>query len=767
MKNKLYTLLFSFIFTILFAPLQAQFFRISQDVVIRNQDGTPFEMALVGGLNQPHFSSFDLDNDGMLDLVCLDRSGNKVLTFMNRSSNGEVRYVYDHSYEDFFPQSAEVMLFADYDRDGKLDAWVYDDFKRRWTIYRNTTFGLPRFELDYDKIGLRIFNPFPDFDTAALGMIKGSFPYIGDVDGDGDIDLVTVLNFNASNMAFYQNQQVEQGKPNNFVFMNAVDRCFMNVDEWGDEITINSRCDWTRYYNYKKHEANKTLWMIDLDGDGDLDLLFGNTEKPGFPVSIVYNGKSDYGMDIDTGIAVDNFYFSPIVREVTPGAPSFSYVDVDGDGVKDLIMAENETVFRDWDIRLKDNVILLLNKGRDDFPNFEYQQNDFLVGDMLDFGGKTIPAFWDYDDDGDMDLIVATMGDDMTNPDNIWTLKLLKNIGSAQDPDFQIVNEDFLGLESMKIDKPMYPHFADVDGDGLDDLLLGRTDGSISFFKNITTGDILQFDAPIHNFQDINVTEKASPYLYDINGDGLKDLLVGSYLGSIYYYENQGTETEPDFVHITDTFGGIFVNELYKGLTDDFRDTIMSKFFGDAVIGGIGKLCNGQTGIFVGSDQGLVRCYYLGDNPLEDFEEVQGYMNQELITDAYIKDWGAEVAPAVADLNGNGLVDVIIGQTRGGLNYLEAIFNEDCKANIDRIVQEKFPFAIYPNPNDGSFTFDWDHSRFEANYEVYDLFGRLLKSGVAQKGVRVKNDMNLSSGVYLVHLKQERIDYKPVRMVVY
>lgn len=767
MKQPLSKIFLSFILNILFIGVNAQFFQISNDVVLRRADGSVFEMGLIGGLNQPHFSSFDLDNDGLLDLVCLDRSGNKVLTFLNRSKNGVIQYVYDPSYEDFFPQNAQILVLQDYNRDGKPDAWAYDvSSDPQWYLYRNITFGLPKFQLEYDPIYQRSFQG-GDFDTVPLRMIMGSFPYIGDVDGDGDIDMLGFLNFGQSNIAFYRNVQVDQSRPFNSVFMNAVDRCYMNVNEFGSEIELNVPCGFTRYYQFKKHEANKSLHMIDLDGDGDLDLLFGNTEKPGFPVTIVYNGKKDLGMTIDTGILVDDFYFSPQVRSVTPGAPSFSYVDVDGDGIKDLIMAENETVWRNWDVRQKDNVILLKNKGRNDFPDFEYLKNDFLVGDMLDFGGKTIPTFWDYDQDGDLDLIVATSGDDFTNPENTWTLQLMKNIGSAQDPDFQLFDEDFLSLSDLKLNRSFYPVFSDIDGDGLDDLILGLTNGTISFFKNTSSNGTLSFAAPIDNFQGINVGEKASPYLYDFNNDGLKDLLVGSYGGRIAYFENQGTDSTPNFVHITDSFGGIFVNEGFIGRSDDLsRDSLIYKFFGDAVIGGIGKLCNGKTGIFVGGDEGRVRLYYLGDDPLTDFEEVQGYMNRELVTDAYIKDWGAEAAPAVADLNGNGLVDIIIGQTRGGLNYMEAIFNEDCKANITKIIHEKKSFALYPNPNEGTFTLDWDEPQYEAYYQIFDLFGREILKGKAQKGEEIHHAL-LASGIYLVKLTQDHTEYKPLRMVVY
>ena len=44
----------------------------------------------------------------------------------------------------------------------------------------------------------------------------------------------------------------------------------------------------------------------------------------------------------------------------------------------------------------------------------------------------------------------------------------------------------------------------------------------------------------------------AAPYLYDWNGDGLRDLLVGQFLeGKLRIYKNLGSELEPRFGDLT------------------------------------------------------------------------------------------------------------------------------------------------------------------------------------------------------------------------
>ncbi|MFK4985849.1 hypothetical protein ACI4B7_28910, partial [Klebsiella pneumoniae] len=50
-----------------------------------------------------------------------------------------------------------------------------------------------------------------------------------------------------------------------------------------------------------------------------------------------------------------------------------------------------------------------------------------------------------------------------------------------------------------------------------------------------------------HNWFGINIGTMAAPYIYDLNGDSLNDFIVGSVDGRLRYYWNFGSDTSPLF----------------------------------------------------------------------------------------------------------------------------------------------------------------------------------------------------------------------------
>jgi len=96
-----------------------------------------------------------------------------------------------------------------------------------------------------------------------------------------------------------------------------------------------------------------------------------------------------------------------------------------------------------------------------------------------------------------------------------------------------------------------HPFAVDYNNDGKMDLLLGSDDGKISVYINRG-----EKEAPLFNDhwfltatdgKVIDVGSRAVPCIADMNGDGLMDLLVGSGEGYLYYCENEGIPTKPLF----------------------------------------------------------------------------------------------------------------------------------------------------------------------------------------------------------------------------
>ncbi|MEZ4967678.1 MAG: VCBS repeat-containing protein, partial [Saprospiraceae bacterium] len=84
-------------------------------------NGKNLKYAFAGGLNNAQFSSADLNNDGIQDLVVFDRAGNVVLTFLNDGTIGVNGYTYAPEYACNFPKLVDYALMRDYNQDGAAD----------------------------------------------------------------------------------------------------------------------------------------------------------------------------------------------------------------------------------------------------------------------------------------------------------------------------------------------------------------------------------------------------------------------------------------------------------------------------------------------------------------------------------------------------------------------------------------------------------------------------------------------------------------------
>lgn len=91
-------------------------------------------------------------------------------------------------------------------------------------------------------------------------------------------------------------------------------------------------------------------------------------------------------------------------------------------------------------------------------------------------------------------------------------------------------------------------HFADFDGDGLKDFLVGYGTDTLQLLRNEGTKTGPRFTKA----EPLALSEKPAsmrphPYLFDWDGDGARDLLVGTEQGQVRLYRNTGTDAAPVF----------------------------------------------------------------------------------------------------------------------------------------------------------------------------------------------------------------------------
>ncbi len=745
-------------------PTRAQLFEVSNAPVFQKADGSIYSLALAGGLNQVQFSNYDFNNDGRQDLFAFDKSGDKVLIFLAEVKGGGQGYRYAPEYEEYFPKGKQFMRLADYDNDGKADLWMYSGTDVH--IYKNTSTT----ELSLTDMGAQVTqdNVSPDaagnYTTRRFTHVFGCQPAIVDLDGDTDLDFITNLNINGSNLIYIRSNSVETGLHLSDLSFETPDKCFGGIDEKNGDLTINSPCFYYESYK-KKHAASKTLLFFDNDGDGDMDLFYGSSEIETNPLYFFHNNRVELNHYKDTFTVMDTNYFSHAIERQIPVAPNMSYVDINHDGVLDLILSTNENDKTSYPIKERDNVLLFINRGTTDNPDFVFQQNDFLVGEMLDFGSHTAPTFGDLDGDGDMDLILATNGDHFTTLDTSDRLIYFENIGSKTNPVFKLIDEDYLGLSSLFY-RGLRPTLADLNGTNKLDLFLGKKDGTIAHYSNTGTASAPSFTLQTENFSNIQNSGNAAPCFYDLNKDGKLDLLVGAYKGNIAYYENSGTASVPLFILKDEDFGDIKVNELilsgFIKPDGSLGDTLLPAPFGNAAPQII-KWRENSIGISVGTHEGKVRIFEIADDLTTTFAEVKDYMQHEFTSNKYIKDWGQVSIPAAADLDGDGISDLLIGNSRGGVSYLKG--NKKELNSVRKTAVSQKTFVLAPNPAQSSFIIYTNLNKpFE--YTVYSVTGKIVAQGAAASGVSIELNNSLSEGVYIVQIENGTNFYSPQRMII-
>ena len=186
--------------------------------------------------------------------------------------------------------------------------------------------------------------------------------------------------------------------------------------------------------------------------------------------------------------------------------------------------------------------------------------------------------------------------------------KLYTNVGTDESPAFDggvfLRVGPFGGKADIDVGSRATPTVADWNSDGMKDLVFGAYDGRIHLFLNTGSDTLPDFQTETFA-QDFGInldvpSDRSSPHAFDLDDDGMKDLLSGNTNGELVVYTNTGTDESPSFE------GHWYVSS--DGAPIDLPDAARSRPF-------IGDWDNdGFDDILVGGGDGLVRLY-LGLGP--------------------------------------------------------------------------------------------------------------------------------------------------------
>ena len=549
---------------------------------VENSAKKVYKYPWAGGINTCLFGEIDLDMDGTKDLFAFDRIGDRVMTFINTGLPGEISYEYAPEFIHKFPNIKDWAILRDYNNDGLEDIFTYAWDYPGIIVYKNTSQDELNFELEVYPF----LTSFQGGGEVNILTTDVDYPGIEDIDNDGDLDILTFWGL-GSFVEYHQNQSMElYGIPDSLEYVEVI-QCWGRFAENDESNIIYLDTCFGQYsssMNYMEQKSNNrnrhtgsTFLLIDLDADNDKDLVLGDVDYPNL-IELINGGDENEAFMISQD---QNFpsYDKPISLFSMPAA---AYIDVNNDAAKDLILAPFDP--NPFTTENSKSVWLYLNEGENNAPDFNFVQKDFLQEDMIDLGSGAYPVLVDFNDDGLLDLFVSNYGYYMYSYYSpgmflhsvYWSnIALFENTGSLQTPMFSQVTHDFASLHQYHL-IGIYPTFGDIDGDIDLDLLFGYEDGSLVFLENIAgPGNPMEFAEPVFDYKDIDVGKFSTPQLFDLDDDGLLDLVVGEEDGNLNYFGNTGVVLNPEFTLITDSLGKIDVrnpeiNFTYTGYSNPY-----------------------------------------------------------------------------------------------------------------------------------------------------------------------------------------------------
>ncbi len=215
-------------------------------------------------------------------------------------------------------------------------------------------------------------------------------------------------------------------------------------------------------------------------------------------------------------IGTNSFGLSDTGSEAAP-----VLADLDGDGDLDLLVGNADG-----------NTLFFRNSGTTLSPTFTLDStNPFGISNVS--AGGALPGLVDIDGDGDLDLFIGN---------HAGTTVFLRNNGTTLAPTFSLEGTNLFGIQNAG--SYGAPGFADLDGDGDLDLLIGNSAGDFLYFRNDGTTQAPTFSLTCTNPFGLlhDIDGYLSPVLADLNGDGLVDLINKSTV-----YINVGTAAAPTF----------------------------------------------------------------------------------------------------------------------------------------------------------------------------------------------------------------------------
>jgi hypothetical protein len=539
-------------------PLAAQpFTQQIAPFALERSDGSALLNPFSGGLAQPRVTLRDFDRDGLPDLFALNPD-NRLRLYRNEG-NLRLRRVHPSPFDGVPVRS--WFRFADIDADGDDDLYTAGSRSEVLFLRNDATQTAPAYRLPGDTL--------KGADGTPITMQQETVPSLVDIDGDGDLDLFSG-NLDGS-ITFYENTGTPQAVT--FTYRTSKFAGILVVSNGPGTRRTGSAEESSLSTSANRHGAS-VLDFVDLDSDGDLDLLFGDF----FTRRLLYFPNAGTARLPSFSMTTLDTAFGPsgdLVESEGFNQPTSG--DIDGDGDIDVVVSSLlpfSTVAP---------IILYENRGTVTTPLMRRSVTD-PTGE-IDIGSYAAPA--SIDDRERHGILVGSTAGALTYyeesrsdagtrwrsagrypiPGYFQTAPTTGDLDGDGDAEVVIGEADgrmgiygFTGnslvaipseLDTVKINQNASPTLADLDSDGDLDLLVGTGGGLFIYLKNNGSPTAHRFErtvapAPLDT---LDVGSDAAPRFFDLDHDGDQDLIIGS----------RGGGTALDLVRFFINQGGVFI----------------------------------------------------------------------------------------------------------------------------------------------------------------------------------------------------------------